>query len=247
MIRIDSITKYHQGRTVLDDVSLTIQEGANLGLIGPGGAGKSLLMKIVCGLVTPDAGTVTIDGIDVHSLSTTELADLRFRIGMLFQNYALFDDMTVAQNISFPLRQEGGYTDAEIDEKVRQALEDISLPGIGHQYPRELSGGMKKRVSFARAVIRRPPILMYDDPTAGLDPVTSSKIFILLQEMKTQGGTTSMTITHDIGGIKPICDRFALLDEGRLVFEGTEEQFDACDKSIVRQFWHGFTDAPLGT
>lgn len=242
MIRVQNITKYHKGRTVLEDVSLFIDEGTNLGLIGPGGAGKSLLMKIICGLVSPDDGTVYIDGTDVHSLSTTELAELRFRIGMLFQNYALFDDMTVAENISFPLRQAGGHSEDQIQQKVQEALRDISLPGIGHLYPRELSGGMKKRVSFARAVIRRPPILMYDDPTAGLDPVTSSKIFILLEKMKTEGGITSMTITHDIGGIKTICDRFVLLDEGRRIFEGTEQDFDTCDKPLVRQFWQGYSD-----
>ena len=247
MIRVENITKYHQGRIVLDDVSLTIDEGSNVGLIGPGGAGKSLLLKIICGLVTPDAGKVFIDDTDVHSLSTTELADLRFRIGMLFQNYALFDFMTVAENISFPLRQEGGYSEAEIDDRVEQALHDISLPGIGHQYPRELSGGMKKRVSFARAVIRRPPILFYDDPTAGLDPVTSSKIFILLQKMKTEGGVTSVTVSHDIGGIKPICERFALIEEGRLLFTGTESDFDTCDNPTVSQFWQGYSDDELDT
>ncbi len=247
MIRVENITKYHQGRPVLDDVSLQVSKGENLGLIGPGGAGKSLLMKIICGLVTPDDGKVFIDDIDVHSLSTTELADLRFRIGMLFQNYALFDFMNVAENISFPLRQEGTYSEEQIEERVEQALRDISLPGIGHQYPRELSGGMKKRVSFARAVIRRPPILFYDDPTAGLDPVTSSKIFILLQQMKTEGGVTSMTISHDLGGLKPICDRFALLDEGQLVFTGDESDFDACDIGTVAQFWQGYTDDALET
>ena len=247
MIRIENITKYHQGRTVLDDVSLRIDEGENLGLIGPGGAGKSLLLKIVCGLVEPDGGRVIIDDHDVHSLSTTELADLRFRIGMLFQNYALFDFMTVAENISFPLHQEGTHSEEEIERRVEEALKDISLPGIGHQFPEELSGGMKKRVSFARAVIRRPPILFYDDPTAGLDPVTSSKIFILLQKMKTEGGVTSVTISHDIGGIKPICERFAILNEGKLLFTGTAEDFDACEISMVRQFWQGYTDDALAS
>ena len=247
MIRIENITKFHQGRPVLTDVSLTIDEGSNMGLIGPGGAGKSLLLKIVCGLVRPDEGKVFIDDIDVHALSTTELADLRFRIGMLFQNYALFDFMNVAENIAFPLHQEGNYTDQEIEERVEQALKDISLPGIGHLYPNELSGGMKKRVSFARAVIRRPPILFYDDPTAGLDPVTSSKIFILLQEMKTEGGVTSVTISHDIKGIKGICDQFALLDEGELIFVGTHDEIEACDIPMVQKFWQGYSDDELDT
>ena len=245
MIRIEEISKLHQGRPVLTDVSLTIGEGTNLGLIGPGGAGKSLLLKIVCGLVEPDGGKVFIDDIDVHSLSTTELADLRFRIGMLFQNYALFDFMNVGDNIAFPLRQEGELSEEEIEEKVEQALLDISLPGIGHLYPNELSGGMKKRVSFARAVIRRPPILFYDDPTAGLDPVTSSKIFLLLEKMKLEQGVTSVTISHDIQGIKEICDRFALLEEGALVFQGTPDEIEACEIPVVEKFWQGYSDDEL--
>lgn len=245
MIRVENITKYHEGRPVLDNVSMTIGKGENIGLIGPGGAGKSLLLKIICGLVTPEKGKIFIDDIDVHSLKATDLADLRFRIGMLFQNYALFDDMNVADNISFPLRQVGGFTEEEILAKVDQALLDISLPGIGHLYPNELSGGMKKRVSFARAVIRQPPILFYDDPTAGLDPVTSSKIFILLKKMQTEQGVTSVTISHDIEGIKDICDRFVLLDQGAVVYSGTAQEMDACELPIVNQFWHGYSDDEL--
>lgn len=245
MIVVDNITKYHEGRPVLSNVSMTIAEGNNVGLIGPGGAGKSLVLKIICGLVTPDKGRVLIDDIDVHSLGPTELAELRFRIGMLFQNYALFDDMNVADNIAFPLRQEGGHSEESIARKVEEALRDISLPTIGPRYPNELSGGMKKRVSFARAVIRRPPILFYDDPTAGLDPVTSSKIFILLRKMQQEQGVTSVTISHDIEGIKDICDRFVLLDNGEIVFDGTRDEIEACQIPIVNKFWQGYSDDEL--
>ena len=245
MIRIENISKTHMGRPVLNDVSITIDEGSNVGLIGPGGAGKSVLLKIVCGLIEPDSGKVFIDDIDVHSLGPTELADLRFRIGMLFQNYALFDFMNVFENIAFPLRQEGGFSEEEINAAVEQALKDISLPGIGHNFPNELSGGMKKRVSFARAVIRKPPILFYDDPTAGLDPVTSSKIFILLKKMQTEQGVTSVTISHDIQGIKEICTRFVLLDQGSIVFQGTPEEIEACEIPIVSKFWQGYSDDEL--
>ena len=245
MIRLENITKYHEGRPILRDISMVIEEGANVGLIGPGGGGKSLILKIICGLVTPDDGKVFIDDIDVHSLGPTELADLRFRIGMLFQNYALFDFMNCAENIAFPLRQEGTHSEEEIQAAVTQALKDISLPNIGHLYPNELSGGMKKRVSFARAVIRRPPIVFYDDPTAGLDPVTSSKIFILLRKIQTELGVTSVTISHDIEGIKDICDRFVLLDHGQIVFEGDRKEIEACEIPIVNKFWHGFSDDEL--
>ncbi|TXD43653.1 ATP-binding cassette domain-containing protein [Lujinxingia vulgaris] len=245
MIRIENVTKYHEGRVVIDDVTLTIADNTNVGLIGPGGCGKSVLLKIVCGLIKPDKGRVLIDDIDVHKLKPTELAELRFRIGMLFQNYALFDSMNVADNIAFPLRQAGETDEELIAEKVKQALIDISLPGIGERYPNELSGGMKKRVSFARAVIRRPPIVFYDDPTAGLDPVTSSKIFILLRKMQHDHNTTSVTISHDIEGIKDICDRFAMLDRGRLIFEGDRPAIEACEDSLVSQFWQGYSDDEL--
>ncbi len=246
MIQVENVTKYYLGRKVLDDVSFTIDEGKNLGLIGPGGAGKTLVMKIICGLVDPDGGRVLIDGIDPHELSPTELADLRFRIGMLFQNYALFDFMNITDNIAFPLRQEGELGEDEIAERVTAMLATIGLPGIGHQFANELSGGMKKRVSFARAVIRQPPIIFYDDPTAGLDPVTSSKIFTLLADIRDTLGTTSLTISHDIEGIKPICDTFVLLDKGRVVFDGSREAIESDSTPIVRKFWDGFSDDVLG-
>lgn len=246
MIRVEHVTKYYAGRPVLDDISLEIPEGTNLGLIGPGGAGKTLLFKIICGLVAPDKGNTYIHGKNVQSLSETELAELRFEVGMLFQNYALFDFMNVADNIAFPLRQEGQLSEDEISKRVNDMLKNIGLPDIGHQYGNELSGGMKKRVSFARAVIRQPPIIFYDDPTAGLDPVTSSKIFTLLKDIRDNYGTTSATISHDIEGIKDICDNFAMLDQGRLVFWGSRKEIETVDIKLVRQFWDGFSDDELG-
>lgn len=246
MIRIEGVTKSHFGRPVLDGIDLEIPEGTNLGLIGPGGAGKSLLLKIVTGLVEPDQGATYIGDTKVQGLGATELASLRFDIGMLFQNYALFDFMNVADNIAFPLRQEGKLSEAEIQTKVQAILEQVDLPGIGHQYPNELSGGMKKRVSFARAVIPEPPIVFYDDPTAGLDPVTSSKIFLLLEKMRDERGVTSITISHDIEGIKGICDDFALLDRGKLVFWGSRDEIESSNIPLVQQFWQGFSDDVLG-
>ena len=246
MIRVEHISKDHSGRPVLSDVSLDVPKGSNLGLIGPGGAGKTLLIKIICGLVKPKSGRVFIDGTDVHALSPPGLADLRSGIGMLFQNYALFDFMTVAENIAFPLRQVGGYSEDEIDARVRELLGQIGLPTAYAKYPNELSGGMKKRVTFARAVIQKPPLLFYDDPTAGLDPVTSSKIFALLRDMQRHSGTTSMTISHDIAGIRDICDSFAMLHKGELVFWGTRDEIEASEVELVRQFWQGYSDDELG-
>lgn len=246
MIRVEQINKTHFGRPVLEDISLEVPEGSNLGLIGPGGSGKSLLLKIICGLVRPDSGKVYIGDTDVMSLKETELADLRQSMGMLFQNYALFDFMTVSQNIAFPLRQEGELGEEEINDRVEELLQEIGLPTAAQKFPNELSGGMKKRVSFARAVIQQPPIIFYDDPTAGLDPVTSSKIFELLRKMRDEQGITSMTVSHDIEGIKPICDRFAMLERGELVFYGSRDEIEETDIDIVRQFWDGFSDDELG-
>lgn len=246
MIEIQGISKLYFGRPVLEDVSFTIERGTNVGLIGPGGAGKTLLLKIVCGLVEPDAGRVLIEGVEVGKLDETKLAELRFRIGMLFQNYALFDFMNVGDNIAFPLRQEGQLGEDEIQKRVKEILTAIGLPTIAPLYANELSGGMKKRVSFARAVIRQPPIIFYDDPTAGLDPVTSSKIFLLLKDIRDRLGTTSVTISHDIAGIRDICDQFVLLDRGRMVFAGTREAIERDGHPLVRQFWDGFSDDELG-
>ena len=245
MIRVENVSKFHSGRAVLNNVSFDVPEGTNLGLIGPGGAGKSLLLKIITGLVEPDGGKSFVKGTHVQSLEATELAKLRFDIGMLFQNYALFDFMNVADNIAFPLRQEGKLTEAEIKDRVQDLLEQVDLLGIGHQFPNELSGGMKKRVSFARAVIPEPPIIFYDDPTAGLDPVTSSKIFRLLEQLRDRRGVTSITISHDIDGIKPICDNFALVNRGELVFWGTRDEIEVSEISLVQQFWQGFSDDVL--
>ncbi|MBH25843.1 MAG: ABC transporter ATP-binding protein [Myxococcales bacterium] len=242
MIRVEGVTKFYFGEPVLRDINLEVPAGSNLGLIGPGGSGKSLLLKIVAGLVEPDRGRVFVDGHDIQALSITDLAALRFKIGMLFQNYALFDFMNVSENIAFPLRQAGGFEEDAIQKRVKEQLELVGLPGIGHQYANELSGGMKKRVSFCRAVITEPPILFYDDPTAGLDPVTSSKIFIHLRRMQQRGGTTAITITHDIEGLKDICDAFAMMERGRLIFHGSRDAIEDCEIKLVRQFWEGVSD-----
>lgn len=242
MITARNITKFLGREKVLDDVSLEVSEGTQLALIGPGGAGKSLLVKIIAALVRPEAGEVEVAGERMLDLDEIGLARVRANMGMLFQNYALFDFMTVEENIAFPLVRAGKLTEAEIRDRVAELLEQVDLPGIQERYPRELSGGMKKRVTFARAVIHEPPILFYDDPTAGLDPVTSSKIFILLDRMKSERGVTSIVITHDILGVRDICDEFAMLNQGRLVFRGTRDEIEASEIRFVQQFWRGESD-----
>jgi len=237
-IQVERVTKYYHRAPVLDEVHLQVMPGEMVGLIGPGGAGKSLLVKIICGLVAPDKGRVIIDDTDICVLSEPEMQKVRQRLGMVFQNYALFDFMNVGDNIALPLRTEGGHTEAEIAERVAELLEQVALPGIERKMPNELSGGMKKRVSFARAVIRKPPIVIYDDPTAGLDPVTSAKIYALLEDMQAHG-RTSITISHAPCGLRPPADRWVVSDKGRIVFEGTRDDIDPCEDPFIRAFWRG--------
>lgn len=244
MITVDSVTKYYFGEPVLKDVSLEVCEGNNLGLIGPGGAGKSLLSKIIVGLVEPDEGRVYVEGQEVTSMSKIELAKMRAKFGMLFQNYALFDFMDVGENIAFPLRQDAELSDEEIQEKVLGLLEMVDLPGVENLQINELSGGMKKRVTFARAIVRNPPYLIYDDPSAGLDPVTTSKIFILLKQLKQRHGITSITISHELLPMREVCDQWAMLRAGELVFHGSLEEIERSPDPFVQEFWQGGTVIP---
>ena len=237
MIALHDVGKKWQGEWVLRDVSLEISKGEYIGLIGPGGSGKTLLIKLMTGLVHPDAGTVTVDGQNLADLDARGKEALRFRMGMLFQNFALFDFMTVAENLAFPLRQAGELEEAEIAGRIQTALGEIGLSHAADRYPIELSGGMKKRVSFARAVIRRPPLLFYDDPTAGLDPVTSAKIFQLLTTIRETGDTTAVTAGHDLRGIRRLCDRVAMVGDGSIVHTGTIGEFDDCRREPVASFW----------
>ena len=238
MLRCEDVGKFFRRRLVLNDISLRLSRGKTLGVIGPGGAGKSLLAKILCGLVRPDRGRVWLEGREITGLSERALQSERGKVGMVFQNYALFDFMTVAQNIAFPLEMERRYTKAEIERQVEEILDLVALPGVGEKKPAQLSGGMKKRVSFARAVVRRPSIVIYDDPTAGLDPVTSAKIFDLVAEMSARG-STGLIISHDIDGMKPLCCDWLVLDQGQAVFAGDSVAMDKCGDPFVQHFWRG--------
>ncbi len=238
MIRLCGVTKRFEGATVLDDVSLTVPTGATLGLVGQGGAGKSLVLKLVCGLLRPDAGQVFVDDDEVSALDETALMPVRDRIGMIFQNYALFDYLTVGENIAFPLRQRRAASADEITARVTKRLAQVHLPGIEDRLPAELSGGMKKRVCLARATIHDPPILLCDDPTAGLDPVTTNRIFALLKAMQAERAATAIIVSHEVPSLLPLCDRLAVLDRGRRVFEGTCAEAEASADPLVRAFLH---------
>lgn len=239
MIVARGICKRYGDVRVLDGVDLHLRRGELLGVIGPGGAGKSVLLKILCGLVVPDRGVVEVQGRDLARLDGVALAEVRRQYGVLFQNYALFDFMTVAENVAFPLVQSHALSDDEIRDRVAARLKDVDLPRAGDLYPRELSGGMKKRVSLARATIAGAPILLYDDPTAGLDPVTSSKIYALVKALHRPGETTTMVISHDIDRMRAVCDRYLLIFEGRVRFDGTFAQGLASADDVVNTFFTG--------
>jgi phospholipid/cholesterol/gamma-HCH transport system ATP-binding protein len=230
---------------VLREVSLRVPEGCITALIGPGASGKSLLLKLITGLVRPDQGRVTVDGDEVTSLGEIALGRVRRRIGMLFQNNALFDHMTVSDNIAFPLRRLFSHPDGEVRERVAERLERVALPGFEPRMPSGLSGGQRKRVGIARATITRAPIVLYDEPTAGLDPVTSQKIYNLIRDEQRADGSTVVVISSDVHGVLSIADRVVMLHRGALVFDGTVAEARAAQSPALRQFLNGLEDGPL--
>ncbi|MDC0745109.1 ABC transporter ATP-binding protein [Polyangium mundeleinium] len=245
LIRIEDITKSFGPRTVLRGVNLSIPRGCLYGLIGPGASGKSVLLKLITGLYQPDAGRILVEGADVHQMSDLELQKFRLRFGMLFQNNALFDYMTVGENIAFPLRRLFNLPDEEIAERVAERLRVVSLPGFEDRLPAGLSGGQKKRVGVARATITKAEIVLYDEPAAGLDPVTSQRIFELLRDEQRAAGATVVMVSSDLDRLLTVTDRVGMLYRGRLVFDGTTEEAKTSEDPYVRQFVHGLTEGPL--
>ncbi|MDI1444744.1 ATP-binding cassette domain-containing protein [Polyangium sp. 6x1] len=244
-IRIEDITKRFGARTVLRGVNLSIPRGCLYGLIGPGASGKSVLLKLITGLYRPDAGRILVEGQDVHGMSELELQKFRLRFGMLFQNNALFDYMTVGENIAFPLRRLFNLAEDEIAERVSERLRVVSLPGFEERLPAGLSGGQKKRVGVARATITKAEIVLYDEPAAGLDPVTSQRIFELLRDEQRAAGATVVMVSSDLDRLLTVTDRVGMLYRGRLVFDGTTEEAKTSEDPYVRQFVHGLTEGPL--
>jgi phospholipid/cholesterol/gamma-HCH transport system ATP-binding protein len=222
-----------------------VPRGNILALIGPGASGKSVLFKVLTGLLTPDRGEVYVDGACITGMPALELSRVRKKIGMLFQNNALFDHMDVAGNIAFPLRRLFDYSEAEIASIVAERLQCVSLPGFQERFPANLSGGQKKRVGIARATAQRAPIVLYDEPTAGLDPVNSQKIFNLIRDEQRAQASTVVVISSDVGGLLTIADRVAMLHRGELLFSGTTAQAKRSGIAAVNQFVHGLTEGPL--
>jgi phospholipid/cholesterol/gamma-HCH transport system ATP-binding protein len=230
---------------VLHDVSLHVPEGCLYGLIGPGASGKSVLLKMITGLMRPDSGTVHVAGEEVTALSELRLQELRKRLGMLFQNNALFDHLTVADNIAFPLRRLYAPPEEEVRARVAERLECVALPGFEDRMPSGLSGGQKKRVGVARATITRAPIVLYDEPAAGLDPVTSQKIFELLRAEQRAAHATVVMVSSDLDRLLTVTDRVGMMYKGELCFDGTTDEAKASTIPHVRQFVHGLTEGPL--
>ncbi|HEX6617689.1 MAG TPA: ATP-binding cassette domain-containing protein [Gemmatimonadales bacterium] len=237
MIRLDQLTKSFGAHRVLDGLCLEVPDGRNTVIIGYSGSGKSVTLKCIVGLIQPDAGRVVVDGMVVAEMDRDELAELRGTIGYVFQFAALFDSMTVAENIALGLKKRG-QDRATIARRVEESLDVVELPGTQDRYPAELSGGMRKRVGIARAIALKPRYILYDEPTAGLDPVTSAVMDQLM--MRTRDlGVTGLVVTHDMRSAFCVGDRIAMLYEGRIRQVGTREEFQATDDPVVRQFIEG--------
>jgi phospholipid/cholesterol/gamma-HCH transport system ATP-binding protein len=246
MIQLRGVAKRFPGREpLLTGVDIDVARGERWGLIGPGASGKSVLGKIIARLVAADAGRVVVDGQDVTDAAEDTLGPLRGRFGMLFQNVALFDFMTVAENVAFPLERRGGLRRDEIDARVRDRLRAVGLAGSEAKRPSELSGGMKRRAGIARATIARPDIVIYDEPTAGLDPVTTSKIYDLLAADHDESGATVVTISSDVAALRRFCPRIGMLASGALRYDGPSQGMEDSGDALVRQFVRGELEGPL--
>ena len=245
MIHLHEVEKHFGRVPVLQGVTLSIPKGKRIGIIGPAAGGKSVFCKLLCALLKPDRGSITIDGESTSNKKEPDLMTIRRRIGMLFQNYALFDFMSVAENVAFPLVRLGTITEDEIEHRVRNRLKRVGLSGSEDKMPSELSGGMKKRVGIARATIALPDIVIYDEPTAGLDPVTTSKIYDLLRADQEESQGTVVAVSSDVGALASFVEEIAMLYKGRIHYLGPAESiYDAADP-IVRQFVRGELEGPL--
>jgi phospholipid/cholesterol/gamma-HCH transport system ATP-binding protein len=239
MISLRHVYKSFGPKHVLSDFSLDVEEGETVALIGFSGTGKSVAIKHIVGLLMPDSGQVVVDGLNVPDLTRQELYRLRARIGYVFQFAALFDSMTIGDNVAMGLRKHDSLTEAEIDERVREALHLVDLPDVAERMPAELSGGMRKRVGIARAIALRPKYILYDEPTTGLDPVTSAVIDDLMLRMEHQLGVTGIVITHDMRSAYTVSNRIAMLYEGRVRQVGSVDEIRNTTDPVVRQFIDG--------
>ena len=239
MIAVRGLTKKIGRQEILRGIDLTVAKGETLVIIGRSGGGKSVLLKHLIGLMHPDAGEIWIDGQNIIGLSERKLAEIRRKVGILFQGGALFDSMTVEENIAFPLREAGERNAKVIGERVVEMLEVIELEGEQKKMPVNLSGGMKKRVGLARSIIRRPSCVLYDEPTAGLDPVVSDSINRLIRRLQERFHVTSIVVTHDMKSAFHVADHIAYLHEGRIYFYGTPQELQISGDPLLQDFLLG--------
>jgi phospholipid/cholesterol/gamma-HCH transport system ATP-binding protein len=241
-IHLEGVRKGFGDRIILEDVTLDVEDGETLAVIGYSGVGKSVLLKSIVRLLEPEQGTVTVDDVDVLALTRDELYQLRRRVGYVFQFAALFDSMTVFDNVAMGLRRIPELTEADIAARVRESLERVEMAGFIERLPAQLSGGQRKRVGLARAIATRPKYLLYDEPTTGLDPVTTAVIDRLIMKMADELGVTSVVVTHDMKSAYRIADRIAMLYEGRIRFVGTPAEIQASTDPVVHSFIEGLPD-----
>src|SRR5512132_2002690 len=245
MIQLVDVYKAFGSKKILQGFSLDVPEGETMVIIGYSGTGKSVAIKHIVGLLEPDAGTVFVDGLEVPKLPRRELYKLRARIGYVFQFAALFDSMTVGENVAMGLRKQNELDEREISERVNEALDLVDLPDAAPRFPAELSGGMRKRVGIARAIALRPKYILYDEPTTGLDPVTSAVIDELMVRMRKKLGVTSIVITHDMKSAYRVGSRIAMLYEGKVRQVGDVETIRHSRDPVVRQFVEGQPNVDL--
>lgn len=245
MIKLINVVKRFDTQTVFDDLTLQIPEGEITVVIGLSGEGKSVLLKLLIGLLHPDSGQILIDDEDIAGMNEHELSRVRKKFGMLFQSAALLDSLTVFDNLALPLVEKHNLPPEEISDRVRKALTDVGLRDMDGKFPDELSGGMKKRVGLARALIMQPKIILFDEPTTGLDPITDRAIHNLIKDTQGLFGYTAVVVSHDIPAVFDIADHVAMIYHGRIVEVGTPDEIRQSKHPVVRQFITGALDGPI--
>lgn len=239
VFRVRRLAKAYGGRTVLDGVDFDVAAGEYFAILGRSGAGKSVTLRLLTGLEQPDAGSIRFHDQEITQLAERELAPMRRRVAMLFQSGALFDSMSVADNVAFPLREHGEVGEEGIAGRVAELLDAVGLAGTQPKLPAELSGGMRKRVALARALALDPEVVLYDEPTTGLDPMTAASIGRLMFDVRRRAGATAVVVTHDVALARRVADRFAFLDQGRFRFLGTFAEADRSDDALLGAFLAG--------
>lgn len=245
MVQIHNLHKFFEGQHVLRGVQLAVAQGEILVIIGRSGGGKSVLLKHLMGLLLPDEGGVAIEGVEITTLRGRALDRLRERFGVVFQGGALFDSLTVFDNVAFPLREKTRLPEEAIREKALTQLKQVGLADMGHKYPAEVSGGMRKRVALARALTMEPEVVLFDEPTTGLDPIMVNAIHRLILDLHRRIGFTAILVSHEIPEIFGIADRVAMLHEGVMIEEGTPEAIQSSANPVVRQFISGDPEGPI--